>query len=101
MKIQPRFFSVCLVFAIAFSLIAFGPKEKILEAAHRPGTIGCITSLPYKQGELLVRFSENAPDEAREAARSIAGATMKKDLRNGMELLRLPEGMSVSTGLSS
>lgn len=52
-------------------------------------------------GELLVRFNPLATEAAREALRGELGARLERryHLVQGMELLRLPNGMSVATAI--
>jgi len=100
MRPRLRIASVTIALLVVF-FFAMSGAEKAPEAATQISKVAVpFSAPPYKEGELLVKFREGVPGTASAQARSMVGATLSKDLRNGMELVKLPAGMSISEGIS-
>lgn len=89
------FFAVAL-FVPVLSLVLSGTGPHVSEAAS--GRV--VSSIPlskagYVPGELLVRMRAESGPNASARAHAMVGATEVRDLGQGMELVKLPVGVSV------
>lgn len=101
MKPRLRIVSVCVALLIIIFFAMSGTEQKAPEAAQEARWTSVPLTTPlYREGELLVMVRKGAPAGASVRVRSLVGATLKKDLKGGMELIKLPAGMSVSEGVS-
>ena len=104
MKSHSRIALACLTLAMALLIIMSGAPDITAETLSSPPNKE-IMSAPaparaYRDGELLVKFAKGAKEDLKAQARSVAGASLKKDLQGGVELIKLPEGVSVSEGVA-
>ncbi len=82
-------------------LVLFVREERATEAAPGMSKVAVPLDGPlYKDGELLVQMREGVSQSASARVHSSFGATKIKDLGRGAELVKLPEGMSVTEGLA-
>jgi len=101
MKPRLSIVSVCVALLVIIFFAMSGAEQKAPEAAQETRWTSVPLTAPlYREGELLVMVRKGVLAGASVRARSLTGATLKKDLKNGMELVKLPAGMSVSEGYS-